>query len=383
MISEINTLIQSASGVPLSYTERVISDGECPGLRFVADKHNGGSWVRRYKNHLGQMRQYKFADYPEMQLNEARAYVESTRGHDQPELVPGRVTLGNLCERYLEEYVRTARKAQSQRNARSVLQRYLLPLWHTRIENVRVHHLHEIIINVKKKAPTMALALRAELKQAWNYGLAAGWFDTPCPVTSMTGGRMRRKTRDRILVDSELRQLLANLNRYSPILRDVIVLVLYTGMRSGEILRLSNADIEEIDGQVWGTLPAELSKNGQAHRVPFFSRALDIIKLRFMQTGDDDGSGGLLFVNGRGRQVQQVDLSREVNRLSGVKPWRLHDLRRTARTNLQRIGCPFEASEAILGHKLPGVSGVYARHRFDAEKIEWLEKLADFYEGLW
>lgn len=379
MITLINEAIRNAHHQALDYRERMVADPECPGLRFVADSHSGGVWVRRYKNHLGKMRQYKFGDYPEMKLNEARAYVERTRGHDRPDLVPGRVTLGELCERFLDEYVKTARKTQSQRNARSVLQRYLAPLWHTRIDKVRVHTLHEIIINVKKHAPTMALALRAELKQAWNYGLAAGWFDTPCPVSSMTGGRIRRHTRDRVLTDGEIRQLLESLGKYSPVLRDVIVLVLYTGMRSGEIIRLTAQDFELIDCILWGTLPAELSKNGQAHRVPFFGKAQNIIGLRLLNAQSDDAP---LFVNDKGRAVEQVTLSREVNRLSGPRPWRLHDLRRTARTNLQRIGCPFEASEAILGHKLPGVSGVYARHRFNDEKLEWLEKLSDFYKGL-
>ena len=36
-----------------------------------------------------------------------------------------------------------------------------------------------------------------------------------------------------------------------------------------------------------------------------------------------------------------------------------HDLRRTTRTGLARLGCPFEIGVSILGHRLPGVVGVY------------------------
>ena len=372
----INKAINQAYKNRLDYRERTVVDSECQGLRFVADSKGGGTWVRRHKNRLGMMRQYKFGDYPQMQLKDARAYVQRMRGVDKPEIIPGQVTIGELCRRYLDEYVKTARTRQSERNARSVLERYLEPIWDARIETIKANHLHEIIINIRQHAPTMALALRAELKQAWNYGLAAGWFDVPCPVSNMTGGRIRRKTRDRVLVDGEIRQLFDTLTQYTPTLQKVIILTLYTGMRSGEIIRLTMNDIEIIDGVMWATLPASMSKNRMAHRVPLFDQARTIM--------DDFITAGAaqLFADKRGHAIRQENLSREVYRKSGVNPWRLHDLRRTTRTNLQRIGCPYEASEAILGHKLPGVSGVYARHRFDAEKIEWLDKLSQFYKGV-
>ena len=52
-------------------------------------------------------------------------------------------------------------------------------------------------------------------------------------------------------------------------------------------------------------------------------------------------------------------------------PWRLHDLRRTAATGMQRLGVGLQAVEAVLGHvsgSRAGVVGIYQRHSFDAEK---------------
>lgn len=59
------------------------------------------------------------------------------------------------------------------------------------------------------------------------------------------------------------------------------------------------------------------------------------------------------------------------------RPWTIHDLRRTARTLLQRVGVPYDVGEAVLGHRLPGVGAVYARHTFATEKRQAMEKLAD------
>jgi len=65
-----------------------------------------------------------------------------------------------------------------------------------------------------------------------------------------------------------------------------------------------------------------------------------------------------------------------------VTHWAPHDLRRTSRTILAKLGCPSDVAEIIMGHMLPGVEGVYNRHRYDAEKVEWLRKLSDYFESL-
>ena len=48
-------------------------------------------------------------------------------------------------------------------------------------------------------------------------------------------------------------------------------------------------------------------------------------------------------------------LKRELDELSGVKGWRLHDLRRTSRTLLSRAGVAPDVSERCLGHVVTGI----------------------------
>ena len=47
-----------------------------------------------------------------------------------------------------------------------------------------------------------------------------------------------------------------------------------------------------------------------------------------------------------------------LDKASGVKDWRLHDLRRTMATGLQKLGVRLEVTEAVLNH----VSGSRAGH---------------------
>ena len=60
----------------------------------------------------------------------------------------------------------------------------------------------------------------------------------------------------------------------------------------------------------------------------------------------------------------------------GVAGWRFHDLRRTARSLMSRAGVNPDIAERCLGHVIPGVRGVYDRHRYEAEMLHAFEALA-------
>ena len=57
---------------------------------------------------------------------------------------------------------------------------------------------------------------------------------------------------------------------------------------------------------------------------------------------------------------------------SGVTDWRLHDLRRTAASNMQELGIRNEVVQAILNHAVPGVGGVYLRSELEKQKADAL-----------
>jgi hypothetical protein len=51
--------------------------------------------------------------------------------------------------------------------------------------------------------------------------------------------------------------------------------------------------------------------------------------------------------------------------------WRLHDLRRSVATGLQKLGIPLQVTESVLGHvsgSRAGVIGIYQRHDYAYEK---------------
>jgi integrase len=61
---------------------------------------------------------------------------------------------------------------------------------------------------------------------------------------------------------------------------------------------------------------------------------------------------------------------------SCTQGWRLHDLRRTARSLMSRAGVNPDVAERCLGHAIGGVRGVYDRHKFVEEMRDAFEALA-------
>jgi hypothetical protein len=68
-----------------------------------------------------------------------------------------------------------------------------------------------------------------------------------------------------------------------------------------------------------------------------------------------------------------------------VPPWRIHDLRRTCATNLQKLGVRLEVTEATLNHvsgTRAGIVGVYQRHQYFEEKRAALDLWAAHVEKI-
>jgi integrase len=68
---------------------------------------------------------------------------------------------------------------------------------------------------------------------------------------------------------------------------------------------------------------------------------------------------------------------RELDEKSGVRDWRLHDLRRTCVSGMARLGVPPHVADKVLNHQsgtISGVAAVYQRHEFLAERRDALDQ---------
>jgi integrase len=87
------------------------------------------------------------------------------------------------------------------------------------------------------------------------------------------------------------------------------------------------------------------------------------------------GRGGareLVFEGRLGELKGFSPLKDALDEASGVTDWRLHDLRRTAASDMQDLGIRNEVVQAVLNHAVPGVGGVYLRSELEKQKAEAL-----------
>ena len=138
------------------------------------------------------------------------------------------------------------------------------------------------------------------------------------------------------------------------------------------------------DLSTW-TIPASRAKNGVAqHRPAVPAGAGDLARRAARRAGEPE----LVFPGQRGPFNGFSKAKAAPDKDSGVKDWRLHDLRRTMATGLQKLGVRLEVTEAVLNHvagSRAGIVGVYQRHTWADEKraalTAWGEHVAAIVEG--
>ena len=92
-----------------------------------------------------------------------------------------------------------------------------------------------------------------------------------------------------------------------------------------------------------------------------------------------------VFPSRNGGSMAQPRLVNAMHRVAGTMPIAhatIHDLRRTCRSSLARLGCPEHVAELCLGHKPQGIVAVYNVHTYDGEQKQWLTVWCDYLEKL-
>jgi integrase len=174
--------------------------------------------------------------------------------------------------------------------------------------------------------------------------------------------------RDRVLTDAELAAVWKAAEKTHWPFGPAIRLLILTAARREEIGALSWAT--EINGDEI-RIPAARSKTGEPRIIPLSPAAAELIKGLPHHGEHVFTANGTSAISGWSKAKRTLDqAAAEIN--GGPLPaWRLHDIRRTVATGLQRLGIGLQVIESVLGHvggSRTGIVGVYQRHPFEAEK---------------
>lgn len=299
------------------------------------------------------------------------------------------LAFSRISDLWLDYYSRDlARRRSSVDMARLVMGRYLSPSLGSRpMPDITRSDLQPILDAIPAHKRGMRRAVFAYASVLWGWALRRGYVDAN-PLMAMEKPPAPA-ARERVLSDDEL-ALVWRASEAAPMIWGVFFrLLILTGQRRSEVAGMR---WEELDRRsaTW-TIPPTRAKNSKAHLVPLARSALAEIDLA-AGGAEWPREGYVLTTTSRspvsGISKAKLTLDAAITDMRDgevLSHWRLHDLRRTVATGLQRLGVRFEVTEAVLNHvsgAKGGVAGVYQRHDWADEKRTALEAWAAQVEGL-
>ena len=359
-----------------------VHDALCPGFSVRVSPQGQKTFNVKYRYGIRQ-RRLKLGVYPRISLSDARERAMTALREVDDGIDPhGRRRQLNLrVEAVVEDFIRQYAKPRNRswREAERILIREFVAMHGQRdIRQVTRADILEMMDRaIERGAAYQANRIHSHLRKLFNWCLDRGKIEAS-PMIG-TKAPTRERARDRVLAPAEVRRLIKACRDEPYPFGPYTLMLLITAQRRGEVANMRWSEIDLKD-KVW-KIPGERSKNGKPHLVPLSPLALTVLRdiPRFEQCD-------LVFTTTRTTPISGI--TKMVTRLQGASEttnWRLHDLRRTAASEMAKIGVAPHVVEKILNHIsgiVSGIAAVYNTYGYDAEKRQALTAWAAFIKKL-
>jgi len=358
-------------------------DDSLPGFSLRVTGNGIKTWCVSYR-FAGKWTRYTFGTYPIIKLAEAREaardalhdVVHGVNPATKKKADRNADTFKYLAQEYLERHAKP--KKRSWQNDEWIITKYLNPEFgSTHAKGISRRDIRTLLDRIAVKTPIMANRVRALLSKIYNWGILNEIVSANPAYLVPTPGKERQ--RENVLSDDEIKRFWRSLDqmqegekrnrKYRLLTAASLKLRLLTAQRGGEVQSMQWSEIDLDSG--WWTIPPANTKNGLSHRVYLTPAAVRII---------DDArklcaskSSSFVFPGPRGGHIENVQ--KAINKIRDLTEIEFtgHDLRRTAATQMASMGIPRFTVQKLLNHVEPGVTKIYDRYSYDAEKKEALE----------
>lgn len=384
-------------------SRREIPDPALSGLYMVVQPSGAKSWALRYR-YAGKPKKLTLGKWPILGLADARTAASEAIGlleyGSDPSaakkrakakridaVLTGRDTVKVIFERYAKRHLSMLKSGSEVKRRLEV--EFLPDFGDCDIGEVTKRNIIEILEEIADSGRgTTANRVRSYLSGFFNWCVARDLIS----VSPVQGVKKvaKENARTRYLSDDEIRWFWLACERAGYPWSHAGRTLLLTGQRLGEVLGMNDG---ELFGNIW-KLPADRTKNGRQHDVPLAQAVQDILndivrvesraRLVFTTTGNTPVSGHFKARNRLARFMKEIATA-ERGEAVEIERWNLHDLRRTAATNMARLGIPVRVTEAALNHVSGtggGIVAVYQRHDFADEKRAAMDAWARFVADL-
>ena len=315
------------------------------------------AWSLLYSRADGRRARMTLGRYPALSLAGARSAALEARSAIAEGRPIGTDTVAAVWAEYIS---REAPKLRSAKWRRTIVERHILPTLGDRpIGEVRRSEIVHLLDRIEDASgPSAAHVVLKMLGRLCNWHASrSDEFRSPI-VRGMARINPKERERDRILSNDELRLVWAACSGvYGAFLR----FLLLTAVRRSEA---AGMQWSELSDSLW-VIPAGRMKAKAEHVVPLSAAALSCMAeaqgpalLNMRPLAVNDRLAGPFVFGGHKALGSFSLLKRRLDEACPLAaPWRLHDLRRTARSLMSRAGVNKDIAERCLAHAIGGVSG--------------------------
>ena len=394
------------SGFGVRVSDRASKEGKAAGVSFVLVTRYPGakSPAPRTIGHYPTITLAKARDIarewrdliakgidPAAQAEAERRAVEAAKREAERR---AQDTFRAAYEAFAEEHLSTLRTG---RVVKGVIAKHVYPILGDRpLTEITRAEANDLLRATAKRLPTHARRIKSYLHKFGDWAEEDGRIEeSPFANLKRFG---KEHARERVLSDLEIRaiwQASAGMAAFGRAVR----FMLATGQRRSEVGDMVWKEFDE--GKKLWTLPRERTKADRTHEVPISPLALSIL-------GETPKIGEHVFATRgprapQGRPATTTPISgwskfkdrldalalAELKRLAGddaaLPKWHLHDLRRSAATQMARLGVDRLVISKTLNHAEGGVTKIYDKYGYLPEKRQGLERwgarLAQIVEG--
>lgn len=392
MSVRLTTIMVESAVCPPGKTEVLLWDASCPGLAVRVHGTGAKTWCVRYRAGKGReapVRRLTLGRVDKIGLAEARTAARKFLGEAAMGLDPAgkaaeqkveardskAAALGAAIDAYERELKR--RKLVKRSEVISVLRRELRDELgeKTDVRTITRKKMVDRIEAVAKLRPGAAAYLRKASTGFLDWLANRGVI----PQSPLAGYRKPRRTRaemieqpGRALDDAEVAKLWrATDARFGTLVR----ICLLTGTRRAEAAAMEWDDLDLKAGE-W-SIRAEVAKTGRARTVYLAPSAVELLESvpRIKDVALVFPSDAGTAITGWTKRVAAIA------KASGVA-FTMHDLRRTLRTGLSRLGVDRDTAELCLGHWRGDLIEAYDRNTAEPRQRKALELWAKHVENL-
>lgn len=388
-------------------------DGATPGLCLRVSADGSKVWTLRMRDAAGSLRRFTLGHLTDAQglkwaRDEAHALRQKVRreGHDPhkerrdamaakaAEEARARLTLETLVDDWQRIQLAT-RSDRYKDEARRALKHAFASQWERPAEDLDRAAVVRALDSLARpaKAPKRKRGISGDgaaiADRTAAYGRACfTWAAKRGSVASNPFAALplppAPAARDRVLTDAELAAIwkATEAGTTAAPFGALVRMLILTGQRREEVAAMEWGEVAD-DLSAW-TIPAGRTKNSRPHILPLPEMVRTILRAALPK--DDGPREGLVFPGRVGTPFSGWSRCKfDLDDAANVTGWRVHDLRRTVATGLQRLGVRLEVTEAVLNHvsgSRAGIVGVYQRHDWKAEKADALARWAAHIAGI-